>query len=162
MEFWADSVGYTVFSGFLFLGCDVTSDPSEEAQRHPLHHWQRASARLLQWQRPRLSQSWWRDAPIVPSHWTGGLLQGEGPEPRSKIHDVNIKMAPFWFDNIINIFSILPQQPVVRGGPLVAFLWLPLTASQTAFATATAAMPGQWGRCVCWWAVRRPPPLWAT
>lgn len=68
---------------FFFLGLDVTTDPSEKAQHHSLHHWQRASAWLLQWQRPRLTQSWRWDPPTVTNHWPGRLLPREGPEPRS-------------------------------------------------------------------------------
>lgn len=37
-----------------------------------------------------------------------------------------------------------------------------LIVCQIVFVMAIAVMRGQWGRCVCWWAVQQPPPLWAT
>lgn len=174
-------------NSWVFLGLDVTAEPSEKAQHHSLHHWQRASARLLQWQRPRLTQGWWWDPPTVTSHWR--LLPREGPEPRSALiffisyktgvlclidriasykkfinkyltyHNLNklILAHPIMFSKMTFL-----EQPVVRGGTPGVFLWLRLTVSRIVFATATAAMPERWGRCVCWWVARRPPPLWAT
>lgn len=63
--------------------------------------------------------------------------------------------------NIFLLFKLL-LQPVGHGGPCVVSLWPPLIVCQIVFAMATAAMPGRWGRCACWWEGQRPPLLWAT
>lgn len=68
----------------------------------------------------------------------GGSFRERGQNRGQKFTTWTLKWLHF---ALTVIFSILPQQPVARGG--VVFLWLPLTASQTAFATATAATPEQ-------------------
>lgn len=54
------------------------------------------------------------------------------------------------------------KQPLDHGSLHVVFLWPPLIVCQIVFAMATAAMPGQWGQCVCWWEGQQPPLLWDT
>ncbi len=68
-----------------FPGCHVPFEPPQTVQHHSLHHRQRPAARLLQWQRPRVTQGQWGNSSSVKSHWTGGLLQRKRPEPRSAI-----------------------------------------------------------------------------
>lgn len=57
--------------------------------------------------------------------------------------------------------SSICRQKVSEGGG-AALRWLPPIACRTVFAMATAATPGRWGPCVCWWEGRRPPLLWVT
>ena len=61
-----------------FPGCHVAPDAPEAAQRRSLHHRQRAAARHVE--RARLPEG--RRGNSAPGHWEGGVVQGEGPEPR--------------------------------------------------------------------------------
>lgn len=103
-----------------------------------------------------------------------GLLNGEAPSEReariqvcsqvicsylTEIHCQNKSTAGETVSINVLVFKL---QAADRGGPNVVFLWPHLIASQTVFATATAAMPGQWGQCVCWWEAQQQPLLWAT
>lgn len=68
---------------------------------------------------------------------------------------------PFKYILLILFFKWL-LQPLDHGGLCAVSLWPPLIVCQIVFAMATAAMPGRWGRCACWWEGQRPHLLWAT
>lgn len=97
----------------------------------------------------------------------------EGPPPLSRVTERGGSFkershCQGWSrTTLFNGWRDFPRSPsmcrrqVLEGGG-AAPQWRPLTACRTVSAMATAATPGRWGPCVCWWEGRRPPPLSVT